>query len=258
MSCYDGLKKGYVVPSFIAKSTIKSGWHMWTFMFNGSKAQYYLDGQLKGESANYTSAPNGKVGYNANNRIFIGCEAGGNANPAGNYFKGKVSEFRIYASALTTDDLNKLYTQRLNIDNKFGFNINSLQEIASLPHERTLGTQNGITIAYNSESDIYTFTGTSTVAGGFSPFLFIPIDTHVSGKKVTCVLEYVGGTITLSTTSGAAYACPVMDVATSATANVGTRQYTDMGSYPNATAPLVTRSVTLTDASATAMKGVRI
>ena len=86
---------GYVV----AKSTtakwadLESGWHDFDIIFDGNYTYGYLDGQKIATSAQYSS---GKIGYNANNSIFVGAEAGGNqTSPAGSYFKGNIGNIII-------------------------------------------------------------------------------------------------------------------------------------------------------------------
>ena len=117
MSCYDGIAKAYKTTGFYAKSKLTSGWHMFTCQFDGSYARLFVDAAQVAISAQYNNAPNGQIGYNVNNRIFLGCEAGGNANPASSYFKGKLDDFKVYASALTVEDLQKEYSVRAHIDN---------------------------------------------------------------------------------------------------------------------------------------------
>ena len=116
MSCYDGIAKGYKTTGFYAKSKLTSGWHMFTCQFDGTNAKLYIDAVQVAKSADYQDAPNGSVGYNSGNRIFLGCEAGGNTSPGGSYFRGKIDDFKMWASVLTVEDLQKEYKTRAIID----------------------------------------------------------------------------------------------------------------------------------------------
>lgn len=118
VSVYDGIAKAYKVTSSYSFSNLESGWHMFTAHFDGTNMRMYIDAVQRGINSAFTDAPNGRIGYHASNRIFIGAEAGGNTIPASGYFKGKIDDFKIYASALTEEDIQKEYSVRARIDDK--------------------------------------------------------------------------------------------------------------------------------------------
>lgn len=96
----------------MAKSTktpanLQGAWHMITGTFDKTNVKVYIDGILEGTIA--TDSTNG-VGYAANN-IFIAAEAAGGANIASTTFIGNISDVRIYATALSADDILELYNQ---------------------------------------------------------------------------------------------------------------------------------------------------
>jgi hypothetical protein len=92
-----------------------SGWVMFTGTYDGFNTKIYINGVLSNTTAAYTTKT--PIFYNASNGLFIGAEAGGNAvTPTGSYFKGKISDFRIYATALSADDIMELYTSPVSID----------------------------------------------------------------------------------------------------------------------------------------------
>ena len=95
MGC-DIYDAGVGYKSFASTRTLASlgsGQHVFEFTFDGEYGRIYIDGDLCGTSAQITS---GRIGYNANNGIFIGAEAGGNTGtPAGPYFTGTISEVVI-------------------------------------------------------------------------------------------------------------------------------------------------------------------
>jgi hypothetical protein len=101
----------------IAHSSLDSGWHMLTGTYDGLLVKIYLDGELQATTTAYTTKT--PIFYNSVNGIFIGAEASGNqTTPAGGtYFNGKISDVRIYATALSADDILELYNSSASISN---------------------------------------------------------------------------------------------------------------------------------------------
>ena len=80
-------------PYNVAPSTLAAGWHDFDMIFNGTNAKLYIDGTLRGTSANYSS---GKIGYNATNSVFVGGEATSSYNTASSpFFNGYVGNVVI-------------------------------------------------------------------------------------------------------------------------------------------------------------------
>lgn len=104
-------------------SGITSGWHMFTGTFDGINKKLYIDGVLK---ASVNTLQNGTtltektpLFYNKTNSIFIGAEAASSATAGSSpYFTGSMSDFRIYATALTADEILTMYKTSGIIDNK--------------------------------------------------------------------------------------------------------------------------------------------
>lgn len=84
---------------------LTSGWHHWVGTYDGFRVCIYKDGVLDNSSTPYTTKT---PIYYASPQVFIGCEANG-TSPGTPYFKGKISDVRIYATALTADDVKELY-----------------------------------------------------------------------------------------------------------------------------------------------------
>ncbi len=85
-----------------------AGWHMFTGTYDGYSSKIYIDGKLKNTNAAYTTKT--PIYYYASNGIFIGAEATSSATTPGTpYFTGKMSDVRIYATALSADDIAALY-----------------------------------------------------------------------------------------------------------------------------------------------------
>lgn len=97
-------------------SSLSSGWHHFAVTYNGLKSCLYIDGKLDTTSTWFTSKT--PITYNVNNTIFLGAEAGSNVTtPAGKYFNGKLSDFRLYATALSDKDIAELYNTPMCITN---------------------------------------------------------------------------------------------------------------------------------------------
>jgi len=98
--------KSVVGTTLIAN--LVSGWHMFTGTYDGFSVKIYIDGKLDGSNSIYTTKT--PIYYNASNAIFIGAEAGGSiTTPAGSYFKGKISDIRIFGKTLSAEEILELY-----------------------------------------------------------------------------------------------------------------------------------------------------
>lgn len=106
---------GYkVAQSTITPASTLNAWHMLTGTMDKDNIKIYYDGQEVGTVA--TDSTNG-IGY-ANNYIFIGGEASGNKlTPASSAYVGNLSDVRIYATALTAEQILELYHTSASIDN---------------------------------------------------------------------------------------------------------------------------------------------
>lgn len=102
--CYAGGGYRNALGDFTSASP---GWHMITGTWDGYQSKVYLDGVLKASSTALTTKT--PISYNANNNIYIGAEASHTADPTSPYFTGKISDVRIYATALSADDILNLY-----------------------------------------------------------------------------------------------------------------------------------------------------
>lgn len=95
-------------------SSLTSGWHMITATYDGLVVSLYIDGILTHDNTIYsTKTP---IYYNATNDIIIGAEAGSGATPTGEYFNGRISDVRIYATALSDTDVLALFKNSAYID----------------------------------------------------------------------------------------------------------------------------------------------
>lgn len=90
-----------------------SGWHMITCVYKASVGDaIYLDGKLY-EKKTYTSYG---IHFNKYSYLFLGGESSG-VNCITPYFNGKLSDFRIYVTALSDSDILELYQSSASVDN---------------------------------------------------------------------------------------------------------------------------------------------
>lgn len=97
-------------------SELSSGWHFFAGVFDGYVSKLYIDGGLVATSDNDATVL-GKIYYRPTVKLLIGCEPD-TATPTTPYFNGKLSDIRIYATALSEDDIMELYSVSASIDNR--------------------------------------------------------------------------------------------------------------------------------------------
>ena len=94
-------------------ASLASGWHTFTFTFDGQVARFYIDNQFEGKSEQFSS---GTIGYNGTNGIFIGAEAGTSSTTpvSGSYFKGIIKNV-IIINDCVLGDLNNFQTSNFAV-----------------------------------------------------------------------------------------------------------------------------------------------
>lgn len=196
-----------------AKSSVKwislsSGWHHFVGTYDGLTAKLYLDGK------NIASIGTGKsnnlpISYSPNNTIFVGAEAGGNATtPVGNYFNGKISDLRIYATALSDNEIIDLYQRIFSIDQEGGFYCSELIEDNSL--EKISLNKTGILSAkdFSEPANLCdqitssaSYSPTTELNSCINPFTVYQ-DTLTAGDTVTIELDILWEGFDNSNTAG--------------------------------------------------------
>jgi hypothetical protein len=91
-------------------------WYMVTMVRNGTNEMYYINGELK-KTIEAKSMPSGQY------RI------GACASDTGQNYYGDISDFRIYATALTETQIKELYNTSMSIDNNGNIHARELVEI---------------------------------------------------------------------------------------------------------------------------------
>ena len=107
-------------------TSITPGWHMFTFTYDGYQLKSYFDGEIYASSTATTNK--NPIDYGTTNTAtFVNAEASANgAVEATNADSFIYSDIRIYATALTAEDIKELYQTPFSIDkngNVFGYNF---------------------------------------------------------------------------------------------------------------------------------------
>lgn len=93
-------------------TSLSPGWHLFTATYDGHKVCLYIDGILDASVTRYISKT--PMYYYSPTGLFVGAEAGTDTTTsAGSYYSGNLSDVRIYATALSADDVKALYENRL-------------------------------------------------------------------------------------------------------------------------------------------------
>lgn len=96
-------------------TSMTPGWHHFVGTFDGLKGCFYYDGILQTERV--ISSEKIPLFYHASNPIVIGAEAQTGLTPTTPYYNGKLSDIRIYSTALSAEDIVALYNTPAQIDN---------------------------------------------------------------------------------------------------------------------------------------------
>ena len=85
-------------------------WYHVVGTYDSSKLRIYVNGELKGEVAK-----TGNITYNSGTPWAIATNPNGTGDD-GNHYYGKLSDVRIYATALSASDINELYNTSASVD----------------------------------------------------------------------------------------------------------------------------------------------
>lgn len=143
-------------------------WHHMAFTWDGTTVKIYLDNVLK------TTKTYGQSGTCEWKNIFLGNSAYNNT-PASETEDCKMSDFRLYGTALTADDVKYLYETSAAIDNNGDMFADSFEETEMLPRVGKEGLVYGKNL---SESG-----GTQRLFNNYTDM--IPVDSNHSTKTFT-------------------------------------------------------------------------
>lgn len=91
-----------------------TGWHMFTLTYDGYAVRRYVDGVLTGTAANPYDVKTPAYYYSGNISVYVGAEAQANLD-VNALWNGKLSDFRIYETALSDADIIELYNTGASI-----------------------------------------------------------------------------------------------------------------------------------------------
>lgn len=97
-------KSSYSYIAYTQTHTLSSGWHMFTLVDDLTGTKVYIDGVLIRTAA----STNYGLHLNVNANLYIGAESTGSSYTSP-YLNGRVSDFRIYTTALSASDVQALY-----------------------------------------------------------------------------------------------------------------------------------------------------
>lgn len=89
-------------------------WHMITATYDKQNTILYVDGQL--DKSTVSSYPNIDISYSTVTPFTLGAEAQTITSPIAGIYVGNLSDCRIYATALSADDVQSLYQNSAYID----------------------------------------------------------------------------------------------------------------------------------------------
>ena len=92
-------------------ASITPGWHMFTWTYTTSVIKGYIDGEVVSTKTITTYG----IHFNTDALLALGAESAG-ATITSPYFTGKLSDFRLYATALSASDVKSLYQNSAYID----------------------------------------------------------------------------------------------------------------------------------------------
>ena len=119
---------GNTYKTAVCPVSISSGWHHIAGTYDGYAVSLYVDGVVLSVITAYTTKT--PIFYHSSNGIFIGREAGSSPTvPASNYqYTGDMSDVRIYATALSPEDIADLYHTSAIVDNLGNFHTFEAKE----------------------------------------------------------------------------------------------------------------------------------
>ena len=112
VNVYTNAEKTSVAYKYDSKELLISAipqneWTMVSLVYDKTGTKTYINGELHHTYSNVSYG----IHYNKNARLFLGCDAA-TANPTTPYYTGQMSDFRIYVTALSAEEIKELYGMR--------------------------------------------------------------------------------------------------------------------------------------------------
>ena len=138
-------------------------WVMLTWVYDTTGTRTYINGELH---HTYTNTSYG-IRFNLNARLFLGCEAG-TANPTTPYFNGQESDFRLYYTALTEDQIKELYNTSATIDKDGNIYVREFDTIntTSNPNITKTGIMKPVNIIQERDEQLASIEKNNNILGG--------------------------------------------------------------------------------------------
>ena len=164
-------------------------WHHWAMVGNGSKCLVYQDGQLWAEAKTYKAISGTTIYINGWDSSTSYCSD-----------NLSISDFRIYATALSAEDILDLYHTSANIDNLGGVHgFEFIEKTPNLlnPDPREWTIETSVTCVWNEETgyfDVNTNRDTSVTSrwGVYTGVPIKPNTTYLFSAEVLDNKSYIG------------------------------------------------------------------
>ena len=108
----------------VPRADFSSGWHMFTWVYTTSGTSLYVDGVLKQSKTGISYG----LYFHSTAPLILGGQAT-STNYSSPYLDGKLSDFRIYITALSAEDILALYKNSVYIDNEGNLYGAELREV---------------------------------------------------------------------------------------------------------------------------------
>lgn len=107
--------------------TLSSGWHMFTLTYDGFTVKSYVDGNFTAQNKAYTTHT--PIWHHATTIMVLGGESAGSSVDFNQAFTGGLSDLRIYATALSAEDIADLYKVSASVTNNGTLIASEISEV---------------------------------------------------------------------------------------------------------------------------------
>ena len=107
--------------------TLPSGWHMFTLTYDGFTLKSYVDGNFTAQNKAYTTHT--PIWHHATTIMVLGGESAGSSVDFNQAFDGGLSDLRIYATALSAEDIADLYKVSASVTNNGTLIASEISEV---------------------------------------------------------------------------------------------------------------------------------